>query len=150
MKTRPAPRQRGKDWKVYFSSRIQRQLIRLSDTRKKVHRTMSEGPAGHTPSARDLDPVGETGAYVGTMPDCPLAEGSENMSVTNSEVESAMNHRRCKAILRYLEFSEEAFNAFSLADAYIRAARNGLIRATKQHLTDVRVSFLCPNRMAIC
>ena len=111
---------------------------------------MSEGPAGRTPSARDLDPVGETGADMGTMSDCPSAEGSENMSVTNSEVESSMNHRRCRAILRDPEFSEEAFNGFSSADAYIRAAQNGLSRATKQHLTDVQVSFLCPNRIAIC
>ena len=76
------------------------------------------------------------------MPDCPSAEGSENMSVTNSEVESSMNHWRCRAILRDPEFSEEAFNAFSSADAYIRAAQNGLSRATKQHLTDVRVRFI--------
>ena len=103
---------------------------------------MSEGPVGRTPGARDLNPVGETGADMGTMPECPLAEGSENMSVTNSEVESAMNHRRCRAVLRDPEFSEEAFNAFSSADAYIRTARNGLSRAMKQYLTDVRVSFL--------
>ena len=111
---------------------------------------MSDGSAGRTPSARDLDPVDETGADMGTMPDCPSAEVAENMSVTNSEVESAMNHRRCQSILRDPEFSEEAFNAFSSADAYIRTARNGLSRATKQHLTDVRVSFLGPNRIAIC
>ena len=94
---------------------------------------MPGGPTGHAPDNRDLDPAGETGAGVVTTPDCPLAEGSEYMSVTNSEVESAMNHRRCRAILRDSEFSEEAFNAFSSADAYIRAARNGLSRATKQH-----------------
>ena len=150
MKTRPVPRQRGKDLKVYFSSHIQLQLIRLSGARKKVHQAMSEGPAGRTPSARDLDPVEEAEDDIGTVPDCPSAEGSENMSVTNSEVESAMNHRRCRAILRDPEFSEEAFDAFSSADAYIRAARNGLSRATKQDLTYVRVSFLCPNRITMC
>ena len=68
------------------------------------------------------------------------------MSVTNSEVESAMNHRRSRAILRDLKFSEEAFNAFSSADAYIRATRDGLRRAMKQYLADVRVSFLCPKK----
>ena len=111
---------------------------------------MSGDSAGRTPNNRDLDPTGEVGAAMGTMSDCPSAEGSEDMSVINSEVESAMNHRRCRAVLRDPKFSEEAFNAFSSADAYIRAAQNGLSRATKQHLTDVRVSFLCPNRMAIC
>ena len=102
---------------------------------------MSGGPARHIPDNRDLDPAGETGAGVGTTPDCPSTEGSEDMSITNSEVECAMNHRCCRAVLRDPKFSEEAFNAFSSADAYIRAARDGLRKATKQHLTDVQVSF---------
>ena len=79
---------------------------------------------------------------MGTMLDCPSAEGSEDMSVTNSEVESAMNHRRCRAVLRDPKFSEEAFNAFSSADASIRTARDGLTRAADQHLKDMRVSLL--------
>ena len=87
---------------------------------------------------------------MGVTPDCPSVEGSENMSVTNSEVESAMNHRRRRAILRDPRFLEEVFNAFSSADAYIRAARDGLSRATKQHLKDVQVSLLCPNMITIC
>ena len=111
---------------------------------------MSEGPTGHASVHQDLDPVGETGASVGAMPDCSAAEGSENMYVTNSEVESAMNHRRCMAVLRDPKFSEEAFNAFNSGDAYIRAARDELRRATKQYLTDVQVSFLYPKRMIIC
>ena len=52
------------------------------------------------------------------------------MSVTNSEVEGAMNHRRRRAALRDPGFSEEAFNAFNSGDAYIRAAQGGLARAT--------------------
>jgi len=111
---------------------------------------MSGDSAGHTPNNEDLDPIEEVGAAMGATPDCPSAEGSEDMSVTNSEVESAMNHRRCRAVLRDPKFSEEAFNAFSSADAYIRAARDGLRKATKQHLTDVQVSFLCPKRITIC
>ena len=59
-------------------------------------------------------------------PDCPSAEDSDDVSVTNSEVESAMNHRRRRAALRDPGFTKEAFNAFSSADAYIRAARDGL------------------------
>ena len=118
----------------------------MFDTRKKVHQAKYEGPASRTPSARDLDPVGEAGADIGTVPDCPSAEGSKNMSVTNSEVESAMNHRRCRAVLRDPKFSEEAFDAFSSGDAYIRAARDGLRRDTKQYLAVVRVSFLCPKK----
>ena len=90
----------------------------------------------------DQAPAEEPGADMGVTSDCPSSEGSENMSVTNSEVESAMNHRRWRAILRDPHYSKEAFDAFSSADAYIRAARDGLSRATKQHLTDVRVRFI--------
>jgi hypothetical protein len=67
---------------------------------------------------------------VGVTPDCPSAEDSDDVSVTNSEVESAMNHRRRRAALRDPGFTKEAFNAFNSADAYIRAARDGLTRAT--------------------
>ena len=49
---------------------------------------MSEDSAGRTPNNRDLDPTGEVGTAMGTTPDCPSAEGSEDMSVTNSEVDS--------------------------------------------------------------
>ena len=102
---------------------------------------MSRDSAGRTPNNRDLNPARETGAGTGAMPNYPSVEGSENMSVTNSEVESAKNHRRCRAVLRDPKFSGEAFNAFSSADAYIRATRDGLRKATKQHLTDVQVNF---------
>ena len=62
--------------------------------------------AGRTPNNWDLGPTGEVGAAMGTTPDCPLDEGSEDMSVTNSEVESALNHRRCRAVLRDPKFSD--------------------------------------------
>ena len=84
---------------------------------------MSGGPAGHTPNSQVPDPVVKTRADTGPAPDCCLAEESDDVSVTNSEVESAMNHRRRKAGLRNPGFTEEAFNAFSSADAYIRACR---------------------------
>ena len=100
---------------------------------------MSGGPAGHTPNRQDPDPAAKTGADTGARPDCPSAEDLDDVSVTNSEVESAMNHQRRRAILRDPSFSEEAINAFSSADAYIRAARDGLARATDQYLKDMRV-----------
>ena len=84
--------------------------------------------------------MGKAGANIGTVPYYPLADGSENISVTNSEVESAMGHRRQRAVLRDPGFTKEAFDAFSSADAYIRAARDGLARATDKHLKDMRVS----------
>ena len=106
-------------------------------------RTISGGPASHTSHSQDPDPAVKMGADTGVTPDCPPAEDSDDVSVTNSEVESAMNHRRRTTILQDPNFSEEAFNAFSSADAYIRAARDGLTRATNQHLKDMRVSTHC-------
>ena len=106
---------------------------------------MSGGPAGHTPSSQVPDPAEKTGADTGVMSDCPLAEDSDDVSVTNSEVESAMDHRRLRAALYDPDFTKEAFNAFNSADAYIRAARDGLTRAADQHLKDMWVSSHCTN-----
>ena len=50
-----------------------------------------------------------------------------------------MNHRRRRATLRGPNFSEEAFNAFNSGDAYIRAAQDGLSRATDLYVKDMRV-----------
>ena len=113
-------------------------------------RTISGGPAGHTSRSQDSNPAVKTGADAGATPDCPPAEDSDDVSVTNSEVESAMNHRRRRAILQDPGFSEESFNAFNSADAYIRAARDGINRATKQHLKDVQVNLFCLTMITIC
>ena len=77
---------------------------------------------------------------MGPTPDVPPTEDADRLSATNSEVESAMNHRRRRAVLRDPGFSEEAFNAFNSGDAYIRAARDGLTRAIDQYLKDMWVS----------
>ena len=92
----------------------------------------------------------KTGAGAGATPDYPLAEDSDDVSVTNSEVESSMNHRRRRAILQDPGFSEDLFNAFNSADAYIWAARDGINRATKQHLKDVQVNLFCLTMITIC
>ena len=63
------------------------------------------------------------------MPHSSPTEDADMLSATNSEVESAMNHRRRRAVLRNNIFYEEAFNAFNSGDAYIRAAQGGLARA---------------------
>ena len=73
------------------------------------------------------------------MPYSPATSNADMLSATNSEVESAMNHRRRRAVLRNNIFSEEAFNAFNSGDAYIRAAQGGLARATDQYTKDIRV-----------
>ena len=104
---------------------------------------MSGDPAGRASTSQVLDPALRTGADTGVTPDWPSTEDSDDMSITNSEVESAMNHRCRRAALRDPGFTKEAFNAFSSADAYIRDAWDGLGRATDQHLKDMRVSTHC-------
>ena len=73
------------------------------------------------------------------MPNCLPTEDADMLFATNSEVESAMNHQRPRAVLCNNIFSEEAFNAFNSGDAYIRAAQGELARATDQYAKDIRV-----------
>ena len=100
---------------------------------------MSRDPVGRASTSQVPDPALRTGADTRVAPNCPSTEDSDDMSVMNSKVESAMNHRRRRAALRDPGFSKEPFDAFSSADAYIRAARDGLARATDQHLKDMQV-----------
>ena len=76
---------------------------------------------------------------MGPMPNCSPREDADMLSATNSEVESAMNHRHRRAVLRGGIFFEEAFNDFNSRHAYIRAAQDGLARATDQYVKDIRV-----------
>ena len=73
-------------------------------------------------------------------PDAPPTEDADRLSATRSEVESAMNHRRRRTVLRDACFSPEALDAFNTGDAYLRAAQDGLARATEQYVKDIRVS----------
>ena len=77
---------------------------------------------------------------MGQASDNPPTEDADRLSATNSEVESALNHRRRAAVLRDACFSPEAFDAFNSGEAYLRAAQDGLARATDQYVKDVRVS----------
>ena len=70
----------------------------------------------------------------------PPTEGADGLSASNSEVESALNHRRRQTVLRDVCFSPEALDAFNTGDAYLRAAQNGLARATEQYVKDIQVS----------
>ena len=81
--------------------------------RKNARWTISGEPAGHASTSRALEPDLEADANMGPTPDVPPTEDADRLSATNSEVESAMNHRRRRAILRDPNFSEEAFNAFN-------------------------------------
>ena len=108
-------------------------------SRKNARRTISGEVAGHASSSRASGPDIEAGANMGRTPDVPPTEDADRLSATNSEVESPMNHRRRQAVLSDACFSQEAFDAFNSGDAYIRAAQNGLARATDQYVKDMRV-----------
>ena len=108
-------------------------------SRKNACRTISGEVAGHASTNRAPEPDIEAEADMGWTPDTPPTQDADRLSATNSEVESAMNHRRRRAVLRDACFSQEAFDAFNSGDAYIRAAQNGLARATDQYVKDIRV-----------
>ena len=100
---------------------------------------MSGDLAGRASTSQVPEPDIEADANMGRTPDVPPTEDAGRLSATHSEVESAMNHMRRQAVLRDACFSEEAFDAFNSGDAYIRAAQNGLARATDQYVKDIRV-----------
>ena len=101
---------------------------------------MSGDVADHASTSRAPGPDIEAEADMGQAPDNPPIEDADRLSATNSEVESTMNHRRRWAILHDACFSLEAFDAFNSGEAYLRAAQDGLARATDQYVKDVRVS----------
>ena len=107
--------------------------------RKNARRTVPGEPAGHASASRTPESDLGVDANMGTTPDVPPTEDADRLSATNSEVDSAMNHRRRQAVLRDPGFSEEAFDAFNSGDAYIRAAQGGVTRATDQYIKDIRV-----------
>ena len=94
----------------------------LRPGRKNIHWTASGSPAGHASSSRILEADSRVEADAGAMPNCPPTDDADMRSASNSEVRSAMNHQRRRAILRNGIFSEEAFDAFNSGDAYIHAA----------------------------
>ena len=107
--------------------------------RKNARRTVSGEPVGHASTIRAPEPDLEADSNMGPTPDVPPTEDVDRLSATNSEVESTMNHMRRQAVLRDACFSQEAFDAFNSGDACIRAAQNGIARATDQYVKDIRV-----------
>ena len=81
----------------------------------------------------------EAEASTRRAPDAPPTKDADRLSATNSEVESAMNHRRRRILRRDACFSQEALDAFNSGDAYLCAAQNGLAKATDQYVKDIRV-----------
>ena len=87
--------------------------------RKRNNRTISGDPANHASTSQVLEPASRAEADTGPEPHSSPTEDADMCSAMNSEVESAMNHRRRRAVLRNNIFSEEAFNDFNSADAYV-------------------------------
>lgn len=85
-------------------------------------------------------PGPEEEADTGRASGAPPTEGTDGLSATNSEVESALNHRRHRTVLHDACFSPEALDAFNTGDAYLCAAQNGLARAMEQYVKDIQVS----------
>ena len=75
------------------------------------------------------------------MPVSPPQEDSDDVSVTNSKVESVMNHRRLKEAMRAPAFFEQEFAALSMVDAYFRAARDILAGVIQLFSKDIQVKF---------
>ena len=109
-------------------------------SRKNTRRTISGEVADHASTSQAPGPDIEAEANTGRTPNAPPTEDVDRLSATNSEVESAMNHRRRRTIFRDVCFSPEALNAFNAGDAHLRAAQDGLTRATEQYVKDIRVS----------
>ena len=106
---------------------------------KKPRRTIPGEGANRASTSQAPKPGPEAEANTRRAPDAPTIEDEDRLSATNSEVESAMNHRRRQTILRDACFSQGALDAFNSGDAHLRAAQNGLARATKQYVKDIRV-----------
>ena len=100
---------------------------------------MSDDVANHASTSRAPGPDIEAEADMGGVPDSHPTEDADRLSATKLEVESAMNHRRRRAVLRDACFSPEAFDAFNSGEAYLRAAQDGLARAMDQYVKDVWV-----------
>ena len=116
--------------------------------RKKSARRTISGEFANQSSARQAPKPGpESEVNTRRASEAPPTEDADRLSATNSEVESAMNHRRRRTVLRDACFSPEALNAFNWGHAHLRAAQNGLARATEQYVEDIRVrkfdSYMC-------
>ena len=114
---------------------------------KSARRTAGVEVANPTSTSQAPAPGLEGEACARHEPDVPPTEDADRLSATKSEVESAMNHRRRRTVFRDACFSPEALNAFNARDAHLRAAQDGLTRATEQYVKDIRVrefnSYIC-------
>ena len=65
----------------------------------------------------------------------------DEMPITNSEVESAMNHRHLREALRTPVITEPEFTALSTVGAYIRTAQDGLTGVARVFSQEMQVKI---------
>ena len=106
---------------------------------KSARRTAGVEVANPTSTSQAPAPGLEGEACARREPDVPPTEDADRLSATKSEVESAMNHRRHRTVLRDACFSPEALNAFNAGDAHLHAAQDSLTRAAEQYVRDIRI-----------
>ena len=94
-------------------------------------------------------PDSSTRTQADATPIPPPQEDSDDVSVTNSKVESMMNHHRLKEAIRAPALSGQEFTTLNSTDAYIRAARDGLAGVIQLFSKKIQVKFdtIC---MVIC
>ena len=111
----------------------------ILEIRRSTRQTVGKRPI----SQMSTDPVPDssTRMQADAMPVPPPQEDSDDVPVTNSEVEIVMNHRRLKEAMRAPSFSKQEFAALSSIDAYTRAARDELAGVIQLFSMDIRVKF---------
>ena len=83
-------------------------MTSMFPSRKNARRTISEDVVDHASTSRAPGTDIETEANTGRTSDAPPTEDADRLSTTYYEVESAMNHRHRRAVLRDACFSQEA------------------------------------------
>ena len=80
---------------------------------KRPRQTISGEAVNRASTSQAPKPSPEAEANARRAPDAPPTEDVDGLSATNSKVESAMNHRRRRTILRDACFSQGALDAFN-------------------------------------
>ena len=138
--TEPAPS--PKRYTCYFMSKHKAESSFSSffyHLRRGIPRTVPKILASRAAAHVMPNSSTRTRAHTGVAPSHPPHEYPDEVSVTNSEVESAMNHCRLRETLRTPAFSEQEFTALGTVDAYIRGTRDGLTGVARLFSKDIQV-----------
>ena len=94
--------------------------------RRGTRWTVNKIPASRAAANPAPETSNRTGAHVGAAQTHLPHQELNEVSVTNSEVERAMNHQQLKEDMRTPALIEPEFTALSNVGTYILAARDGL------------------------